>query len=68
MPVKRIKVVYATLIRYFWLIYKTKRYSLDVNTYDDGAFSYQEDTELWIPVDQGIIHHTDQNTLEKVSD
>lgn len=46
--------------------YKTKKYLLDVTIHDDGKFSYQEDTQLWIPINQAIFHHTDQNTLEKV--
>ncbi|MEN8179324.1 MAG: heme-binding beta-barrel domain-containing protein [Pseudomonadota bacterium] len=52
--------------RYLDDSYKTKRYTLDVTIHDDGAFSYKEDTQLWIPVDQEIFHHTDQNTLVKV--
>jgi len=46
--------------------YKTKKYVLDVNILDDGSFSYKEDTQLWIPVDEAIFHHTDQNILQKV--
>lgn len=53
--------------RYLDDSYKTKRYSLDIICHDDGKFSYKEDTELWIPVDQEIFHHTDENILEKVS-
>lgn len=52
--------------RYLDDSYKTKRYHLDVTIHDDGSFSYKEDTQLWIPVDQAIFHHTDQNTLKKV--
>ena len=52
--------------RYLDDSYKTKRYSLDVETHQDGSFSYYEDTELWIPIDQDIFHHSDQNTLYKV--
>jgi len=46
--------------------YKTKKYVLDVAILDDGAFSYKEDTQLWIPINKAIFHHTDQNTLVKV--
>ncbi|MES9897768.1 MAG: heme-binding beta-barrel domain-containing protein [Sedimenticola sp.] len=52
--------------RYLDDSYKTKRYLLDVSINDDGTFSYKEDTQLWIPVDQEIFHHIDQNTLSKV--
>ncbi len=53
--------------RYLDDSYKTKRYSLNVTTHDDGTFSYWENTELWIPVDQEIFSHTDENTLKKIS-
>jgi len=46
--------------------YKTKKYVLDVTVHDDGSFSYEEDTQLWIPVNKAIFHHTDKNTLKKV--
>lgn len=46
--------------------YKTMEYVLDVEVHDDGSFSYKEDTRLWIPVNEAIFHHTDQNTLNKV--
>jgi len=43
--------------------HKTMRYSLDVTIHDDGSFSYEEDTQLWIPVNDAIFHHTDRNRL-----
>lgn len=46
--------------------YKTKKYVLDVTFENDQTFSYKEDTQLWIPVNKAIFHHTDQNTLQKV--
>jgi hypothetical protein len=46
--------------------YKTMKYSLDVAILGDGRFSYEEDTHLWIPINERIFHHTDRNTLEKV--
>jgi len=46
--------------------YKTKKYLLDVTIHDDGKFSYKQDTQLWIPINEAIFHHTDENTLEKV--
>lgn len=46
--------------------YKTMKYLLDVTINDDGTFSYKEDTQLWIPVNEAIFHHTDQNTLTRV--
>jgi hypothetical protein len=46
--------------------YKTKSYAVDVVIHDDGKFSYKQDTQLWIPINEAIFHHTDENTLEKV--
>jgi hypothetical protein len=46
--------------------YKTKKYTLDFVVHDDNKFSYKEDTHLWIPVNESIFHHTDENTLKKV--
>jgi len=46
--------------------YKTMNYTLDVDISTDGQFSYKEDTQLWIPVNDAIFHHTDQNTLTRV--
>ncbi len=46
--------------------YKTKLYFVDVTIHDDDKFSYKQDTQLWIPVNQAIFHHTDENTLVKV--
>jgi len=46
--------------------YKTKKYILDVTIHDDRGFSYKEDTQLWIPVNEAIFHHADKNTLKKV--
>lgn len=51
--------------RYLDESYKTKRYILDITVHDDGTFSYKQDTQLWIPVNQTIFHHTDENTLTK---
>ena len=46
--------------------YKTMKYVLNVTIHDDGKYSYKEDTQLWIPVNEAIFHHTDKNTLIKV--
>ena len=46
--------------------YKTMAYTLDVTIHDDGRFSYDEDTQLYIPVNDAIFHHTDRNMLEKI--
>jgi len=46
--------------------YKTMKYELDVEIHNDGQFSYKEDTQLWIPVNEAIFHHTDQNSLARV--
>ena len=46
--------------------YKTMKYLLDVEILEDGKFHYKEDTQLWIPVNKAIFHHTDENTLHRV--
>ncbi|MCU7940485.1 MAG: FABP family protein [gamma proteobacterium symbiont of Bathyaustriella thionipta] len=52
--------------RYLDDSYKTKRYYLEITINDDNSFSYKENTQLWIPIDQAIFDHTDQNVLKKV--
>jgi len=46
--------------------HKTMKYELDVSIHADGQFSYKEDTQLWIPVNDAIFHHEDQNRLVRV--
>ncbi|MDQ7015958.1 MAG: heme-binding beta-barrel domain-containing protein [Gammaproteobacteria bacterium] len=46
--------------------YKTMKYILDVVIHDNGRFSYKETTQLWIPVNEALFNHTDENTLVKV--
>jgi len=46
--------------------YKTKKYTLDLSINDDGSFSYKEVTHLWIPINEAIFLHSDENTLVKV--
>jgi len=46
--------------------YKTKKYTLDLSIINDRSFSYKEVTHLWIPINQAIFLHSDENTLVKV--
>lgn len=46
--------------------YKTMKYILDVAIKNDGSFSYKETTQLWIPINNAIFDHTDENILNKV--
>ena len=46
--------------------HKTMKYELDVTIHADGKFSYKEDTQLWLPVNDAIFHHSDQNRLVRV--
>lgn len=48
--------------------YKTKKYLLDFVINDDSSFSYKQDTQLWIPINKAIFHHTDKNTLLKIAE
>jgi len=47
--------------------FKTVRYTLKVIIHEEGRFSYMEDTQLQIHGRDGLFHHTDQNTLVRVS-
>ncbi|KAF0190925.1 MAG: hypothetical protein FD165_2296 [Gammaproteobacteria bacterium] len=47
--------------------FKTVRYELTVTLNDDGSFSYAEDTQLKIPGQADIFHHTDKNTLRRAN-
>ena len=42
------------------------KYILDVTILDDDTFSYQQDTQVMFSNNEGVFHHTDQNTLKKV--
>jgi len=53
--------------KYLDASHKTMNYELDIDIHDDGSFSYNEDTQLWIPVNDAIFHHTDQNRLIKIN-
>jgi len=53
--------------KYLDSTYKTEKYVLDITIHDDGSFSYEEDTQLWIPINEAIFHHKDSNTLTKIS-
>lgn len=41
-------------------------YTLNVTVHGDGAFSYDEDTQLVIPGLDAPFHHTDRNSLRRV--
>ncbi len=45
--------------------FRTVRYELDVTIHDRDSFSYEEDTQLDIPGNSGLFHHTDRNTLKR---
>ncbi len=47
--------------------FKTVRYHIDVMIHDDGSFTYDEDTVLSIKGQEELFHHTDRNTLRRVS-
>ncbi len=47
--------------------FKTVSYELKVTLHEDGSFSYWEDTVLEIPGRDALFHHTDENTLRRVS-
>jgi hypothetical protein len=47
--------------------FQTVRYDVTVTINDDGSFGYDEDTQLKLPARAEIFHHTDRNTLHRVS-
>ena len=46
--------------------FKTVRYELTVTVLDGDRFRYEEDTQLQIPGQAELFHHSDQNTLSRV--
>lgn len=46
--------------------FKTVRYELTVTVLDADRFRYEEDTQLQIPGQAELFHHTDKNTLSRV--
>lgn len=47
--------------------FKTVRYELTVTVLDQNRFHYKEDTQLRMPNRQDLFHHTDENTLARVT-
>lgn len=52
-----------------WLAdeFKTVRFDMQVELHADGSFSYAEDTVIQIKGQDELFHHTDKNTLTRVS-
>ena len=48
--------------------FKTVRYELKVTIHDDDSWSYEEDTVLQMKGRDEPFHHTDANTLRRVSE
>lgn len=46
--------------------FKTVRYELTVTVLGGNQFRYEEDTQLQIPGQAELFHHTDQNILSRV--
>jgi len=47
--------------------FKTVSYDLKITYSDSDSFSYEEDTQLKIKGQDRIFHHTDKNTLKRIS-
>lgn len=47
--------------------FKTVRYELDLTINDVDSFSYKEDTQIKIKGQDNIFHHTDANSLQRIS-
>ena len=48
--------------------FRTDRYTIKVDIHEDGTWSYEQDTLLIIPGQQGPFHHTDRNRLRKIAE
>lgn len=48
--------------------FKTVQYDLKITIHDANTFTYEEDTQLKMKNRKEVFHHTDRNTLKKVSD
>lgn len=46
--------------------FKTVRFEMTVTIHDSNSFSYEQDTQLRIPGQAGLFHHTDRNTVTRV--
>ena len=46
--------------------FRTVRYDLKVTLHENGDFSYEEDTQLQIPGQREIFHHTDKNRMKRI--
>ncbi|GKS65341.1 FABP family protein [Nitrospira sp.] len=47
--------------------FKTVRYELTVTILDKNRFHYREDTQIQMPGRSDLFHHTDENTLTRVT-
>ena len=47
--------------------FKTVRYELTVTVLGQNRFHYKEDTQLCIPGQPDLFHHTDENTLTRMT-
>ena len=47
--------------------FKTVRYELTVTVLDQNRFHYKEDTQLRMPGRPDLFHHTDENTLTRMT-
>lgn len=46
--------------------FKTVRFEMTVTIHDQNSFSYDQDTQLRIPGQSHLFHHTDRNTVTRV--
>ena len=48
--------------------FKTMEFKISITFNDDGSWTYEEDTVLQIRGQSELFHHTDKNTLTKISE
>ncbi len=47
--------------------FKTVRYELKIQIHSETSFTYEEDTQMQMKGRSELFHHTDKNTLQRVS-
>jgi hypothetical protein len=48
--------------------FTTLAWDMTVTINDDGSWSYEQDTQLWVKGRDSIFHHKDSNTLVKTAE
>lgn len=47
--------------------FKTVKFITEIKIHDDNSFTYEEDTQILMKGRKDVFHHTDSNTLKRIS-